>query len=262
MWYKVKKIYQWTNLVRPYNFATQWPCPDGFHVPLESECEAMYNMWISLGAWTSSTPSNIKTYLKLPAAWDRSRTTWSVEGQWGTTWVYWSASVNSSNLILTFWFDSSSVYYNLWQYRSLGRPIRAFRNNPIVPDNTWTVLKAWTWNAGIFWSSTLWLISISSNGTTWITLADKNLWATTVYNDWDTQTEANCGKYYQWGNNYGFPFTWSVTTSSTKVNAGSYWPWNYYSSSTFITVNTWAPNSWDSSNNNNLRWWVDWNIPK
>lgn len=68
-------------------------------------------------------------------------------------------------------------------------------------------------------------------------------------------SEANCWKYYQWGNNYGFPWTWSVTTSSTQVDASSYWPWNYYSSSTFIAVSVW---DWSSVRNDNLWWWVTW----
>lgn len=107
----------------------------------------------------------------------------------------------------------------------------------------------------IYHNSNLWLISLSSDWETWITIADKNLGATTIYNDGDTLSEANSGKYYQWGNNYGFPFSWSVTTSSTQVNAQNYWPWNYYNSSTFIT---WV--AWDSSNNANLWWWTTWTV--
>ena len=95
------------------------------------------------------------------------------------------------------------------------------------------------------------LISLSSDGTNWLTIADKNLWATTVYNDGDTLSEANCGKYYQRWNNYGFPRTWSVTTSSTRVNASTYWPWNYYTWSTFIK---WSAD-WSSVQNDNLWWW-------
>ena len=103
--------------------------------------------------------------------------------------------------------------------------------------------------AWIYHNSTLWLISLSSDWQTWITIADKNLGATAVWNSWDALSQANCGKYYQRWNNYGFPFTWSVTTSSSKVNAQNYWPWNYYSSSTFITAST---GGWDSSKNRNL----------
>lgn len=107
--------------------------------------------------------------------------------------------------------------------------------------------------AGIYHSPEQWLISLSSDWTNWITIADKNLWATQVYNDGDTLSQTNCGNYYQWWNNYGFPFTWATITSSATVNAWSYWPWNYYSSSTFVTTN---PR--DNSNNDNLRWWVTW----
>ena len=104
------------------------------------------------------------------------------------------------------------------------------------------------------------IIKYTANiATTRITIADKNLWATTVWNNWDTLSEANCWKYYQRWNNYWFPFTWSVTTSSTKVDASSYWPWNYYSRNVFVTIAT-SPYSWDSSNNQDLRWWVTWII--
>ena len=97
----------------------------------------------------------------------------------------------------------------------------------------------------IYHNSDLWLISLSSDGSNWITIADKNIWAT----DTDITVTDCFGYFYQWWNNYWFPNTWSVTTSSTAVNAWTYWPWNYYSSSTFITA---QPR--DSSNNANLRW--------
>lgn len=111
----------------------------------------------------------------------------------------------------------------------------------------------------IYWNEAEWLISLSSDGSTWVTIADKNLWATTVYNNWDTLSEANCGKYYQWGNNYWFPRAWSVSISQNQVNAGSNWPWNYYSSSTYIIRRT-SPYRWDSTDNGNLRWWNTWTV--
>lgn len=116
-------------------------------------------------------------------------------------------------------------------------------DKPVTPITT-----AW-----IYHNPSLWLISLSSDGSNWITIADKNLWATQVYNDGDALSEANCGRYYQWWNNYGFQFTWPTTTSSSQVDASTYWPWNYYTSSTFITSN-----KWDSSVNANLRWWETW----
>lgn len=84
---------------------------------------------------------------------------------------------------------------------------------------------------------------------------DKNLWATTVFNQWDTVSDANCGYFYQWWNNYGFPHSWTVITSSTQVDASNYWPWNYYLDSTFII---WNWGDWSTIQNDNLWWWVTW----
>ena len=236
------------------NFATQWPCPDLFHVPTHDEIVALYDAWISLWAWNSSWWNNLKNYLKLPFAWNRG-TWWWTSIQW-TQWMYQTSSAVWSPYSYILSFNSFAIYQNANWLRWNSYSIRAYKNISVKPDSTRTVLYQWTWNAGIYHSSTLWLISISSDGTNWITIADKNLWATAVYNNWDALSEANCGKYYQRWNNYWFPRTWSVTTSSTQVNAQNFWPWNYYSSSTFITQN-----AWDSSDNQNLRWWEDGNVP-
>ena len=97
----------------------------------------------------------------------------------------------------------------------------------------------------IYHNATLWLISMSSDGSTRYTIADKNLWATST----DITSTDSYGNYYQWWNNYWFVYWWTPTTSSSTVDASTYWPWNYYSSSTFRRVAR-----WDSSNNTNLRW--------
>lgn len=103
--------------------------------------------------------------------------------------------------------------------------------------------SVWAW---IYHNATLWLISYSLNGENWITIADKDLWASAVYGQWNL---------YQWGNNHWFPTSW-FTTSSTKVaDVSNYWPWNYYESSTFITWGAWYDN-WFNTMNSNLRWWV------
>lgn len=87
------------------------------------------------------------------------------------------------------------------------------------------------------------LISLSKDWTTWYTIADKNLGATTVWWEW---------KVYQRGNNYGFNPS-SYTTTSTAVNLTNYWPWNYYSSSVFNIARP-----YDTSWNLNLWGWVTW----
>ena len=254
----IKKVYLGTTKVRPIiNFATQWPAPSGFHVPLNTERQDVYNVWIALG-WSSSAWTGFWIALKLPLAGYRSYSNASVYAQ-GTDGYYWSSSHYDYDYA---YFLRQSKTYNLkpqaYDPYAQGYSVRCFKNEPVIPTSSWTKLY-WRSIASwwIFWNSTDWLISLSSNGSNWITIQDKNLWATQVWNSWNTLSQANCGKYYQWGNNYWFPRTWSVTTSSTRVNASAYWPWNYYSSSSFIKYN-W---SWDTAYNWNLRWWVSGNVP-
>lgn len=235
----------------------QWPCPDGFHIPLNTEWQAIYNAGVSLGAWDSSNGTNFSTYLKMPMSGRRTYDK-SISVMWRG--YYWSSSprTDSTSYARTLYFNSSSISPNEGgDYRSFGEFIRWIKNSPSVPTSSWTKLY-WTsiesW--GIFHNATDWLISISSDGTTRYTIMDKNLWATTVYNYWDTLTLNNTGNVFQWGNNYAFPWTLSsdsITSSSTKVNVTWYWPWNYYESSTWITSN---PRNSSANNWNNLRWWV------
>lgn len=94
--------------------------------------------------------------------------------------------------------------------------------------------------AGTYWNKTLWIVSFSTDWTNWTSLLDKNLWATTVYapdkfhvGEWVNVN--NCWDFYQWWNNYWFPWSWNITTSPTTVDITWYGEWNYYNSSTFIT---------------------------
>lgn len=234
----------WT--VQDYS-AMRWPCAEGFHVPTQSERSNLNTLLTTL--WRG-TVSSANWYIKLPKMWYRNKDTSDVIQ---TTSYYWThIAINSQAYIINIynWFTLTSSYRTHWA------AIRWFKDSAVVPDSSWTTLydgssvATWAW---IFHNATLWLISISGDWQTWITIADKNVWATTVWNSGDTLSEANCGWYFQRWNNYMFPFTWTVTTSSTQVDATNYWPWNYYSSNVFITGN-----SWDSSNNKNLRWWVTW----
>ena len=239
-------------------WATQWPSPSGFHVPLSSERANIKNIWTALGGWGSAW-TNFWIALKLPFAGGRFSSNASIYYQ-GSRGYYRYSSPHSSNANYSYrlYFNSSNINSSSADFRADGFSVRCFKNSPIIPTSSWTKLYWTSIEAGwIFWSSTDWLISLSRDWQTWITIADKNLWATTVWNSWDTLSEANCGKYYQRWNNYWFPRTWSVTTSSTRVDASNYWPWNYYSSSTFITYD-WA---WSSVQNDNLWWWVDGNVP-
>ncbi len=250
----VKRYYGW-KLVNDYS-AMRWPAPDGFHVPLSTERQAVYNIWTALW-WWSSDWTNFWIALKLPFAGYRSYSYAGVNNQ-NSDANYWSSTPGNSYSAYRLYFKSSRINRMGTSYRSNANSVRCFKNSPTMPTSSWTKLY-WTSieAGGIFWSSTDWLISLSSDWQTRITIQDKNLWATQVWNSWDTLSEANCGKYYQRWNNYGFPRTWSVTTSSVQVDASNYWPWNYYNSSTFITRSS-SPYTWDSTDNWNLWWWETW----
>lgn len=116
----------------------------------------------------------------------------------------------------------------------------------------------------IYWNQSLWLISIVGTITDWapdpgwtITIADKNVWATTAWTYWSAVNASNVGGYFQRWNNYAFPYNSlaSITTSSTLVNASAYSWSNPYSSSTYGIG--WQYD-WTSDHNHNLRWWEEW----
>ena len=246
-WYKIKRVLIRVN--EEYN-DMQWPCPAWFHVPLSTEWQAIVDAYTGLGL---SWGTNFSTYLKMPPAWYRyySRSTYDVDSRG----LYWSSDLVEADNAHCIIFNASSIVTNNGNLLSSGFSVRCLKDSPVTPTSSWTTLYQWSWSAWIFHNPTDWLISISSDGSTWYTLMDKNLWATTVYNNWDTLTNDNCGNVFQWGNNYAFPWTKSsdsIKQSSTRVDASSYWPWNYYNSSTWIEYQ-W---SWSNPSNYNLRWWV------
>ena len=235
----------------------QWPCPSGFHVPTVNEWNWLINIMknaLSLQYWP-----DWMGYLHMPLAWQRDCESSDVEYQreegFYVTSIFDDATPSFSGAFFLLVRPGDTVYVEeYWLPVAIGLSIRWFKNEYITPTSSWTVVQWTLWSAWIFRDQTNWLISIT-DWTTGYTMMDKNLWATTVWNTWDTLSEANCGKYYQWWNNYWFPRSWSITTSSTQVDASWYWPWNYYSSSTFITTST-SPFDWSSVENKNLRWWV------
>ena len=239
--------------------AMRWPCPEGLHIPIYTEWIAVKTVWTTLWGWDSDW-TNFGIALKLPFAGCRGSESVDIYGQ-GSYGAYWSSSRSDADSAYYLAFRSTGFNPQSNNDRAYSFSVRCFKDSPVVPTSSWTKLYWISIEAGgIFWSSDLWLISLSSNWTTWITIADKNLWATTVWNNWDTLSEANCGKYFQRWNNYWFPRTWTITnTSWDMVDASDNWPWNYYSSDTFITRNE-SPYRWDSSDNGNLWWWVTWAV--
>ena len=115
----------------------------------------------------------------------------------------------------------------------------------IYPDGVTEKQVRPSYNPWIYYNSWLGLISLSSDGSSWITIADKNLGAVNVL---------DYGAFYQWGNNYWF--TGSPWQHNRTVDASTYWPWNYYSGSTFLTWNR----DWSSVTNDNLWWGTTWTV--
>lgn len=241
--------------------AMQWPAPSGYHVSLKSEWQAVYGILITT-FWLTANATTIGTYLKMPMAGYRHAMDASVQSLHQGS--YWTSTPSGSDSACEFSFHSSNIYYDYTTKRAYGFTIRCFKDSPVVPTSSWTTLYDWSsvaTGAWVFWNSTDGLISVSGDWQTWYTIMDKNLWATTVYNQGDSATANNCGNFYQWWNNYWFPrpssMTPDITKSSTKVDASTYWPWNYYNSSTFITVNA-SPYDRSSVHNDNLWGGVTW----
>ena len=247
-------IVNWHSLDE-HSMFPQWPCPSGYHVPTKDEWQAVYDILITTFSMAAND-TTMRTYLKMPMAGSRFYSTASINSV-GNIGYYWSSTPYSANMSYSLYFHSSIISHSN-SYRSYGYSIRCFKNIPVIPTSSWTTLYDWSsiasW-AWVFYNASLWLISVSGDGVTWYTIQDKNLWATTVYNQWDIVSDANSWYFYQWGNNYWFAHSWTVTNSSTQVDASWYGPWNYYSSSTFI-IRTSSPYDWSSVRNDDLWWWV------
>lgn len=223
---------------------TQWPCPDGYHIPTSADRNKIRGVY-----WNTSF-SYMLSDLKIWKAWYRDTNT-NLTNSWSGAY-FWTSEMFST--AWTGWrfalLSSSELNLNQWHETSYALNIRAFKNTPAIPDSTWTNVRS-SWDYIVKYNSSLWLISLSSDWwNTWTTIQDKNLWATEVYTQWKTPSVSNCWNFYQFWNNYGF--WWStLSTSSSTVNASAYWPWNYYSNNTYRTAST-----WDSSKNLNIWWWV------
>lgn len=259
-WWAISSI-RYGQLQNDYS-AMQWPCPNGFHIPDKDEWEALVDIWATIWAyvrwnsWTYATAEYpFRQYFKIPRiAYFELSWALNVPGRFAFVCYLSCKDKYAVHVIASSGRIPSPVYNGTdtnWY------PIRPFKDVPEVPDSSWTMLYDWssvaTW-AGIFYNSSLGLISASKDWVTWKTIADKDIWATNPYNqtDWSVQIDA-VWHMFQWWNNHWFPYPDSVTTSSTQVDASSYWPWNYYNDSTWIT--TWPR---DSSDNLNLRGGTTW----
>ena len=102
-----------------------------------------------------------------------------------------------------------------------------------------------------------WMISIAnpSNSSQWITIMDRNLWATVAWWWIDAPVESY-GYYYQWWNNYWFSSNSAaqLKTSYSRVNVSSF---DEYYSDVFV-----RDSSWMSTWKNLWTAWSQWPCPE
>ena len=213
---------------------TQWPCPNGFHIGTKDEWQALINALTTLWAYNVS---NIQTYLKIPSAYYLARSSGKKETKYWTVRM-WTSTMTANNVAWAWWIDENNKFVFQEDKPGNAFSLRPFKDNPVSPDSSWTQITTW-----IYWSSTLWLISIQ-NGNAWITISDKNLWATNVLDNW---------LFYQFWNNTGYTYNASPYVTSKPTISTDYWPGNYYTGS-FVRVS--SGNNWFNWTNNNLWWWV------
>lgn len=286
LWYDttndVLKTYDWTNWDATGKEYTAWewiailnwddysamrgPCPEGFHIPLYSELNELIET-LSTHFGLSLSGTEMWDYLKMPFSGKRWGDDWNIS--WvSTEWNYWTCSRNPA--FTPYYFYSLKInstearFYSGWPNSWFS--IRPFKDEPVVPDNSWTRIyypDVLVWGEWIYWNSSLWLITIvyrKNAQTQYMTIADKNLWATVVYNTWDTLTANNCGGYFQWWNCYMFSFAWTETAERVTVDITGYWPWNYYYGNTFAIYYIWFTGNSQAATVRayNLRWWETW----
>ena len=219
---------------------TQWPCPNWFHIGTKDEWQALITALTTLWAYDVN---NIKTYLKIPDAYYLARSKGTKETKYWTC-RFWTSTMTANNVAWAWWIDQDNKFIFQEDKPGNGFSIRPFKDSPVEPYGAdWLQITTW-----IYWSSTLWLINISTNtpwqGGVWITISDKNLWATNVLDNW---------LFYQFWNNTGYTYNATPYVTSKPTLNNEYWPGNYYEGK-FVRVSSW--NNWFNWTNNNIWWWV------
>lgn len=226
---------QWAKISIGYR-NTQWPCPRGFHIGSKDEWQSLIN---SLTALWIYNVSDVTTALNIPSAYYLARSNGSKETRY---WIarYWTSTMTSNTVAWAWGIDQNPTLVFQEDKPWNAFSIRPFKDEPVIPDSSWTESPSW-----IFKNATLWLISIQ-NGSNWITISDKNLWATNVWDNW---------LYYQFWNDYGFSVSPSSYVTSKPTFSDEYWPQSHYNSSVFVRVS--SGNNWFNGTCNNIWWWVN-----
>lgn len=241
------------------------PCSTGFHIPTKDEFQMLLEFCRNLGiGFLANSISNI-FHMPQCKVYDN-------QGQSTSSYIYafryWTSSADSDGWYQTYMRSIINYIVNIGVAKyANGWCIRPFRDTPIDPDiTTWTKILEnpqdgfWTldgndiigrWLPSVRWNQSSGIISACLNNKAILTMADKNVGATTVYNYGDTLSQANCGNQFQWGNNYPFPYNSTVTTTTVSGEDLSwYGPGWYYSNGLWNTA--WS----DIQNYTNAWGWV------
>lgn len=235
-----------------WNYANKWPCDSGFHIPTSSEISNLFTRLTHL--WIVNNVSTYTDYLLIPPAYYLNRSTGTLNTQY---WIIrlWSCDMTNYTSATAFYINENNVIYYGNDKPANGFPIRAFKDTPVTPDSSWTVMYQWTGDDGIFRDSTKWLISIV-DGDIILTIQDHNVWATTVWQPWDTVDDNNAGLFYQFWNNYWFPYSWATEFYTTTQNVSWYWPQNPYLDSHFVKISS-NYRFLNTSGVTNIWWWQE-----
>lgn len=108
---------------------TQWPCPDGFHVPTSNEWQAVYDAWVALWQWSSRNWNWIRIKLKMPFAGLREASSSNV-GYQGSSAYYWASTAHSNtnkSYSLSFYSNQITPQDDTYN-RANGFSLRCFKN--------------------------------------------------------------------------------------------------------------------------------------
>jgi len=223
---------------------TQWPCPDWWHIGTQTEWEALKTALETLWVWNKA---DFMYYLKVPSTYYLDRK-WAniVSKYWPVR--FWTSTMTAANKAICMYVNEKSVLAVAEDKPANGFSIRPFYDDTITPISGSVPLIGSLASWWILWHSGVWVLFISADWTNWITISDKNLWATNVWDNW---------LYYQFWNNYWFTDT-VIETLNGPVDISwmwNFWPGNYFSREYFVKNS--SGNNWFTvPNNNNIWWWV------
>lgn len=226
---------QWAKIAISYR-NTQWPCPKGFHIGSKDDWQrlitALTNLWVY-------NVNSITAELLIPSAQYLARSNGSKENKY---WMcrFWTSTMTSNTVAWCWGIDQNPTIIFQEDKPWNAFSIRPFKDEPVIPDSSWTQSSGW-----LFKNATLWLISIPY-GNDWLTISDKNLWATNILDNW---------LYYQFWNDYGFSPSPSSYVTRKPTFSDEYWPQNHYNSSQFVRVS--KGNNWFDGTCNDIWGWVN-----